>query len=326
MDLSARQLGLLAAMRLRAGDAEGAMDLTDQILAAWPDDLDARRIALQAAALRAGIGTYAERYAAAVATQLARLRLQTARQALAGAQARLEEAWRETAEAEAADAGLAETATVRWQTARGLGRTAPFFSEAGQDEFLWREVFDRKRDGVFVDVGAYDGVTGSNTAFFERFCGWTGLCVEPVAEHFAALRGWRTAACVQTAVADFDGEAEFLRVAAGMTMMGGLAASYDPRARRFLDDRASTVETVTVPVRRLSGLLREHAIAAIDYLSIDTEGGEAAIIADPGLDGVPIHALSLENATATADLRDRLAARGLRFVRRLGVDDIFVAP
>ena len=35
-----------------------------------------------------------------------------------------------------------------------------------------------KRDGFFIECGALDGETRSNSLLFERFRGWTGLLVE----------------------------------------------------------------------------------------------------------------------------------------------------
>ena len=43
----------------------------------------------------------------------------------------------------------------------------PYASQAGQDLVVDR-VLSHKRGGTFVDIGAYDGVTGSNSLFFER--------------------------------------------------------------------------------------------------------------------------------------------------------------
>ncbi len=56
-----------------------------------------------------------------------------------------------------------------------------FYSQAGQDQFLFEHFFRGKRNGVFVEVGAFDGEQFSNTLFFERVMGWKGLCVEPSA-------------------------------------------------------------------------------------------------------------------------------------------------
>src|ERR1700675_2623345 len=37
-------------------------------------------------------------------------------------------------------------------------------------------------DGFFVEAGANDGYTQSNTYWLERFRGWRGLLVEPISE------------------------------------------------------------------------------------------------------------------------------------------------
>ena len=41
-------------------------------------------------------------------------------------------------------------------------------AQMNQDIILDKELFKEKRDGVFIEVGALDGVGGSNTYFFEN--------------------------------------------------------------------------------------------------------------------------------------------------------------
>ncbi|MFZ3584632.1 methyltransferase, partial [Loktanella sp. DJP18] len=53
-----------------------------------------------------------------------------------------------------------------------------YASQAGQDRAVER-ILNGKRGGTFLDIGAYDGLTGSNSLYFERCLGWTGLLVEP---------------------------------------------------------------------------------------------------------------------------------------------------
>ena len=49
-----------------------------------------------------------------------------------------------------------------WDCERTLGRHPHFFSQSGQDAWLERSLFKGKEGGVFVEIGGYDGVTGSN--------------------------------------------------------------------------------------------------------------------------------------------------------------------
>ena len=67
------------------------------------------------------------------------------------------------------------------------------FSQVGQDLWLARHVLRTLGEGrgVFVEAGAADGVTGSNTLWLERERGWTGLCVEPHPDAVALLRRLR---------------------------------------------------------------------------------------------------------------------------------------
>ena len=47
-----------------------------------------------------------------------------------------------------------------------------YFSEFKQDKLLNEVIFDNKKDGYLIDIGTHDGVTISNTLFFEKNYGW----------------------------------------------------------------------------------------------------------------------------------------------------------
>src|SRR5262245_35267462 len=69
-------------------------------------------------------------------------------------------------------------------------------SQAGQDAWVINEVFGRKKNGFFVDIGATDGIDINNTYMLEKRHGWTGICIEPDPEFFRALRRNRSCICV----------------------------------------------------------------------------------------------------------------------------------
>jgi hypothetical protein len=50
-------------------------------------------------------------------------------------------------------------------------------SQMGQDIFLNRWFFKNKGPGFFVDVGAFDGILGSNTSYFEKYLTMDGYRV-----------------------------------------------------------------------------------------------------------------------------------------------------
>ena len=51
--------------------------------------------------------------------------------------------------------------------------------------FFGRPVAD---NGVFIDVGAMDGTTHSNTLALEEAMYWTGICIEPSPPNFVQLK------------------------------------------------------------------------------------------------------------------------------------------
>jgi FkbM family methyltransferase len=200
-----------------------------------------------------------------------------------------------------------------------------FFSQLGQDHFLFEHFFRGKRGGVFVDVGAYDGEKFSNSLFFERFMGWTGLCIEPLPSAFARLSTARKAVCKQCCVADFEGEADFVEADAGVDekMFSGLTEKFDARHRSRLDARATSRQTLRVQVRKLSSLLEEQNLYDIDFCSIDVEGAEISVLTPLDLQKFRISVFVIENNYGDERLITLMASKGYDLVDRLEQDCIF---
>jgi FkbM family methyltransferase len=200
-----------------------------------------------------------------------------------------------------------------------------FYSQVGQDRYLLDSFFKGRRDGVFLDIGAYDGETFSNSLFFEETMGWRGLCVEPLPSAFARLASRRKAICENVALADFEGRAEFIDCDAGVDqkMLSGLAAHFDQRHVQRLEQVATNASSIEVPVTKLSTLLDRHGMRQIDLCSLDTEGSEMAIVEGLDLERFNISVFTIENNYAESPLRDLMARKGYEFVARLQWDDVF---
>jgi FkbM family methyltransferase len=188
-----------------------------------------------------------------------------------------------------------------------------FYSQHGQDRFLLANFFCARRGGVFVDIGADDGETFSNTLFFERAMGWTGLCVEPLPSAFAKLKLTRRAICEQVCVSDFDGEAEFMEGEAGVDkkMLRGLSQNVDAR---HIDSASSRIRQ-RVPVTRLATLLARHSLFDIDYCSIDSEGSELSILSELDLNRFRVAVFTVErNCEDDERLAKIMTQKGYEFV------------
>lgn len=174
-----------------------------------------------------------------------------------------------------------------------------FHSQEQQDQILETHVFKGYRRGVFVDVGAWDGVVFNNTLFFERERGWTGLNIEPHPDLYAKLVVNRpTCTNVNVAITDRDGDGEFVAISGDTSMLSGLKENYDARHLTRIANETAALKTeasvIQVPVKRLDTLFRETNTRRVHYLSIDAEGSEFAILRSIDFDFTFIDVIGFE--------------------------------
>jgi FkbM family methyltransferase len=133
--------------------------------------------------------------------------------------------------------------------------------------------------GFFIEAGAHDGFTQSNTYWLERFRGWRGLLVEPIPEMAAEARLSRpSAAVIQCALVAADDPAERVTMRFGdlMSVVDGVKDADWPGMGTVLGWRDAY--DIEVDARSLSSILEEVDAPEIDLLSLDTEGFEASAL------------------------------------------------
>lgn len=150
----------------------------------------------------------------------------------------------------------------------------------------------RGRRGAFLDIGANDGRTDSNTYRLAQL-GWRGICVEPSPTAFRRLRrthgknpGIRLARC---AVGPRDGRMDFYDFGNGLS-----CAALHFRAEGFLKNvrPPATIRVPALSVRTLLGRFPEFKI--YDFISIDTEGMDLEILRQIPLGELGVRMLCVE--------------------------------
>lgn len=183
-------------------------------------------------------------------------------------------------------------------------------------------LFGGKRNGLCVEVGANDGINGSNTLFFERL-GWDCILVEPNPDLCAAMRQFRTGRLFEVAASDHDG-VSVLQIATGA--VGAHAVStMDPDAgMRTLRAHGFGSRPIEVPTRRLDSILAEAAgDKPIDFITIDVEGHEIAALSGLSLARWRPRVLIIESNSSKSGQAVSAYLRNAGYVRfrRTGVND-----
>ena len=141
--------------------------------------------------------------------------------------------------------------------------------------------------GFFVEAGAYDGLTQSNTAIFERHFGWRGILVEPSASQIDSILYNRPhSVVVQAALGNFSAarQIKWIKDPGGEPTGSAGDASLQACASAgssLIDGRGG--HDCNVRVLALSEMLdglgvKEEDVREKHFWSIDVEGNELEVL------------------------------------------------
>lgn len=144
-------------------------------------------------------------------------------------------------------------------------RYGPYHFSEREEEWVIRDYFQDRRDGVFVDVGANHYRDASKTYYLETRLGWSGIAVEPQREYAADYTTFRPRTkFLPFFVSDVSNATARLYVLKAQPM----TASSD---KEFVEQFGAPDEVREVPTITLNDLLAAEGIRSIDFLSMDIE-------------------------------------------------------
>ncbi len=199
------------------------------------------------------------------------------------------------------------------------------------DRFLQPSVFDECHEpslllahfagheaGIFVDVGANDPVTSVSQPF--ENLGWKGLIFEPLPESAEKLRQVRKNPVIEAACTSDDmvrqGTAQLY-----LAGFGGQQSSLDVQAQ---DALSRTDQTIEVRLTTLNAELTKHSIEKIDFLAIDVEGHELAVLAGLNLQLFNPQLVLLEDWARDFSRHRWMQGHGYKLVRRTSFNSWYV--
>ena len=139
------------------------------------------------------------------------------------------------------------------------------------------------RPGTFTELGAYDGILGSQTWLLEKCFRWAGVLIEASPKNFAALnlthRNQHTHK-EHSAVCNFTGEVD---VKSGGDTVAGVVSdfskSFAMKWKRAHNNCGDMPCVSKVPCRPLPTIIADAGFtSAVTFLSLDVEGGEERVL------------------------------------------------
>jgi FkbM family methyltransferase len=205
------------------------------------------------------------------------------------------------------------------------------YSQYGQDWFLSKLItfLPKKSCYTYVDIGAHDGVTFSNSFFLENLENWNGICVEANDDVFQKLvENRKRSECLNCAISNSIGSELFYKNNGYSEMLSGLAnrmpRKHRVRTRKEQDKFSGTTKEVYVETLTLSELCRLRNLAEIDLLLIDVEGAEKAIIESIDFDMLQVNIICVERNFSSNGVLQVLRAAGFLRIIQIGADDIYI--
>lgn len=154
----------------------------------------------------------------------------------------------------------------------------------GQSQKI-RNILQNRKNGFFIEAGALDGETRSNTLYLERYLNWTGLLIEPDPLNFIEVikrnrRAWLSPTCLS--INPYP-DVVLFEQNRNMGKIAGKGAKV-------------TGTTVNVQCFPFYSYILALNITHVDYFSLDIEGLELDVLKTIPFKDINIETLSVEFA------------------------------
>lgn len=198
-----------------------------------------------------------------------------------------------------------------------------FNSQQSEDKILFEKYLNYK-DGFFIELGAMNGITYSNTLFFEKVLNWTGILIEPTNQYESLVLNRPNCFNFNLAVSKKSGEVEFV----GNHALGGIKDTMDDK--HFYGwglNEGHTYKVQSKPMYEIIDEVRSKIkIDKIDLLSLDVEGGELEVLETYNWE-IPTIFILIEldghNPEKDENCRKLLREKNFSFVENIGINELW---
>ena len=195
-------------------------------------------------------------------------------------------------------------------------------SQLGQD--LWViDTLNYKENGFFIDIGALDGVTHSNTFLLENKYNWNGICVEANPFVLHMLSSNRNCMCVNALLYSKPNILVDFHCGNELSFFSNPNRNIDiNNFKSYLKQKNVDYHKIKMKTTTTSKILDIYnAPYVIDYISCDTEGTEIEILKAFPFDDYHVNTITIEHNAAhignqyQKEINDFLTKHEFEFVK-----------
>ena len=209
-----------------------------------------------------------------------------------------------------------------WKCEKNFFWNEKFYSQAGQDKIIKNHFFQNNKNGFFIEIGAYDGIIGSNCCHFEKFLNWEGIAIEASKIQYDKLKNNRKCKTVNKAISNKIKDVEFVEVIEGLTQMSGINNENNTAIEIINNNKNSKTKISKITTTTFEEEIKSNL--EIDYLSIDIEGEELDLLKSIDFNKYTIKVISVENNVPDKfNCNTFFKSKNLSFFDRIGQDEIF---
>jgi FkbM family methyltransferase len=208
-----------------------------------------------------------------------------------------------------------------------------YYSQCQEDIFLNQNIFKNKQNGVYIELGALDGVLYSNTKFFEDSLNWTGILIEPHPEKFKLLEQNRPNNFLFNNLISCHKEPlEFRYFVDCHAAVSGVENTL---SQHHFDtyfesnnewNKSLQQNKMFIKPKSLTEIVRSTKLTHIDFLSLDVEGHEYEVLKSWDF-SIPIDIILIETLGVQPEkdelCREILIQNNYKFITKYKHNEIF---
>jgi FkbM family methyltransferase len=204
------------------------------------------------------------------------------------------------------------------------------YSCRGNIDLILKDIINSKREGFFLEVGAYNGFSESVSLRFENELNWKGLLIEPNPVHFKYLKRNRSKNICLNFIClsqEFLGKKLFLK---NLNQMSYIVDDNDkPYFSNYPLEKINNLAKVSLSgnfeklackIETLKNIFSNYEIKKIDLAIIDVEGSEIELLKGINFNQIDIEYFCIETYNFER-LNKFMTEKNYKFIKKVHRED-----